>query len=98
MQTKVVEALATGTPLVATSFANEGIGATPERQLLIADEPGDFARAVISLLEQPALRDSLADEGHAFGTREFSWDSHVERLEGIYREAIDLKKGPPAAT
>jgi sugar transferase (PEP-CTERM/EpsH1 system associated) len=89
LQTTVLEAMATGTPIVATSFANEGIGARPDCQLLIADDPEGFARAVARLLEQPALRDSLSIEAHAYVAREFSWDTQVERLEGVFGEAIE---------
>jgi polysaccharide biosynthesis protein PslH len=36
---KILDAMAAGTPVVTTSYGNEGIGATPGRDLLVADDP-----------------------------------------------------------
>lgn len=93
MQTKALESMATGTPLVITSFANEGVGAIAGEQALVADEPEAFARAVGDLLERPDLRDSLAGAAHAYVSREFSWDRHVELLEEVYAEAVRATGG-----
>lgn len=96
MQTKALESMATGTPLVITSFANEGVGAIAGRHALIADQPGAFGRAVLDLLGRPELRESLAEAAHEYVSREFSWDRHVERLEEVYAEAISQPGAGPA--
>jgi glycosyltransferase involved in cell wall biosynthesis len=63
---KVVDALNVGTPVVATSVSNHGVGATPGEHLLLADAPADFAAAILRLLEDPAERDRLARAGKQF--------------------------------
>lgn len=93
MQTKALESMATGTPLVVTSFANEGVGAIAGEQALVADGPEAFARAVGDLLDKPDLRDSLAVAAHAYVSREFSWDRHVELLEEVYAETGGWARG-----
>ena len=50
IQNKILEAMAMGVPVVATSVANRGIHATHEREILIADDPDSFAAATIRLL------------------------------------------------
>jgi sugar transferase (PEP-CTERM/EpsH1 system associated) len=50
IQNKVLEGMAMGKPVVLTGRALEGIGAVPGRDLLVADEPGDYADALLGLL------------------------------------------------
>ena len=56
---KVVEAFAHRVPVVATSEAAEGLGALPERHLLVADAPLRFAKECVRLIENSELRNWL---------------------------------------
>ncbi|MDQ6735623.1 MAG: glycosyltransferase family 4 protein [Nitrospirota bacterium] len=56
-------ALAMGKPLVSTTVGAEGIEAAPDRDLVIADRPDEFADEVVSLLAQPERRRGLGDAG-----------------------------------
>jgi glycosyltransferase involved in cell wall biosynthesis len=60
---KILEALALGTPVVTTSKGAEGLDMRSGRDLLVADSPADFARAVIRVLYEPELRDQLRVNG-----------------------------------
>jgi sugar transferase (PEP-CTERM/EpsH1 system associated) len=83
---KVLEALAMQKPLVSTSLGCEGIDATPGEHLLIADEPAEFAAAVVELMDNETLATKLAREGRAMVLREYRWDPAVDRLEAFYGE------------
>jgi sugar transferase (PEP-CTERM/EpsH1 system associated) len=85
MQNKLVQAMASGLPVVATRVANEGIGAEPETQLLVRDEPGAFAEAVIGLLRDRAARERLGGAARAFVERSWTWDAHFEQQLGAFR-------------
>jgi polysaccharide biosynthesis protein PslH len=54
MKGKVLEAMALGRPLVASSVSMEGIAATGGEHYLAADTPPEFAAAVTRLLADPA--------------------------------------------
>jgi len=84
IQNKVLEAMAAGTPVVSTSVGNQGIQATPERELLVADSAEDFAVAVDRLLGDAELRARLATYGRAFVEERFRWESHARALEALY--------------
>jgi glycosyltransferase involved in cell wall biosynthesis len=58
---KILEAMAVGTPVVATSKALEGIDAKHEEHVLVADSPAQFAEAVGRLLRDPAGARAMAD-------------------------------------
>lgn len=81
MQNKLLEYLAAGRAVVATSVANEGIGATPGEHLLVADGGRAFAQAVAHLLRDRALRRRLGAAARAYILRKWSWERHFLRLE-----------------
>jgi len=86
MKTKVVEAMAGGLPVVASSFALEGIEARDGREVLIADEAEAFATGVVSLLNDSRLRQGLALAARALVERSYSWDALARILDGILGE------------
>ncbi len=59
---KILEAGAMGKAVVSTTLGAEGLGMRHGEEILLADDPRDFAEAVASLLKDPALRRRL---GHA---------------------------------
>jgi polysaccharide biosynthesis protein PslH len=65
---KVLESLALGTPVVATSKGVEGLGCTAS-EAAVADMPDGFARAVLALLDDPVRRRDQASAGRAFAIR-----------------------------
>jgi glycosyltransferase involved in cell wall biosynthesis len=81
---KVLEAMAMGKAVVSTTVGAEGLSATPGRELLIADAPGDFAQAVVALLRDPARRAALGQAAHEFVAARFDWAAIVPRLEAAY--------------
>jgi glycosyltransferase involved in cell wall biosynthesis len=58
---KVLEAMAVGTPIVATTRAVEGLDVRSEEHLLVADTTRDFANAVVRLLKSPSVAAGLVD-------------------------------------
>ena len=60
---KLVEYLATGIPVVSTTRGTSGLLLEPGRDLLVADEAGRFAEAVISLLRDPAGASEIGAHG-----------------------------------
>jgi sugar transferase (PEP-CTERM/EpsH1 system associated) len=81
MQNKLVQAMAAELPVVASTIANEGIGATPESQLLLRDEPAAFADAVVALLRDAAARERLGRAARAFVEAHWTWEAHFEEME-----------------
>ena len=59
-----------------------------ERQLLVADDPGAFARAVARVLDDAQLADRLGREGRSLVERRYSWDAAAQRLDLFFREVL----------
>ena len=70
---KILEALALGTPVIATRKGAEGLELIPGRDVLIADTPAEFSEATVSLLADPVLRDRLARHGRAIVAERYDW-------------------------
>ncbi len=62
---KLVQSLMIGTPTVSTGVGIEGLGLTHRKQVLVGDNPRDFARHVENLCRDPALWGRLATNGRA---------------------------------
>ncbi len=88
MQFKVLEAMASGAPVVATPRALGGIDAVDGEHVLVGSDPHALAAGVIRLLESPHLRTRLARNARRLIEANYTWDRSVEQLEAVYRLAI----------
>lgn len=88
---KVLEALATKTPVVGTELAVEGLNIEPGKQALIGDTAKEIAKHTIAVLENPELRRRLGENGERFVFREYNWEHISQKLNDIYREVAEQK-------
>lgn len=88
IQNKVLEAMATGTPMVTSARVRAALRAEPGRDLLVADDPEGFARAVLDLLSDAPRRRELGAAGRAYVEQHHSWCAVAGDLEAVYREVL----------
>ena len=74
-QNKVLEAMMAGVPVVATSFANGGIKAEDNKEILIADTPEAFSEKILRLFNQPEVAKSIANHAQQFVLNNYQWDN-----------------------
>lgn len=86
----VVEAMAMATPVIATSVGGTTDLVEDGRNGLLAPprEPAAWADAILRVMTDPDLRSGMIAAGSATARR-FGTDAYVERMLGIYREALD---------
>lgn len=82
---KLLELMSLGIPTVTTSLGKLGTRAVHGEHVLVADDPRQFAQAVITLLSDEALRRRLSTEGPAVA-RELSWDG----ISASIRRAVEI--------
>lgn len=80
VQTKILEALSWGTPVVTTSAGNSGIGGCSGSELWVEDEPNIFASRVVALLRGEDWH-RLSEEGRKLVEERFSWECSAAELE-----------------
>jgi sugar transferase (PEP-CTERM/EpsH1 system associated) len=92
IQNKVLEAMAAGTPVVATTLAVGGIDVHDGEHCLVANTPAAFADAVALLFRRPELRLRLATAARARVVQQYSWEHSVAQLEGVYTAATEVHR------
>lgn len=90
VQNKVLQAMAMGLPVVATSVAQRGLDARPGTHLHVEDDPVAFASRVVGLLGSPAARATMGLQGRAFVESHHAWDASCSRLEGMLAGIVRL--------
>lgn len=96
MQNKLLEYLSMGKAVVATSVANEGIRARPDKEILIADNVSEFRAAIVTLLRDPIRRGKIGQAARAYVQREWSWERHFLQLETDMLRQCLRTDGPSA--
>jgi glycosyltransferase involved in cell wall biosynthesis len=83
---KVLEAMAMGKAIVSTTVGSEGFDVASDREMVIADTPGEFAAEVVALLRSPERRQRLGNAGREFAAAGYDWPIVVPMLERVYGE------------
>jgi glycosyltransferase involved in cell wall biosynthesis len=92
MQFKVIEAMASGAPVVATPYALGGLEAVDGEHLLVAHDAESFAECVVRLLRNPELRRQLAMNARKLVEEKYAWEQTVEQLEAVYGLAVSMRQ------
>lgn len=83
---KILEALAMGKAVVSTSLGAEGLPLVDGEHFIAADDPADFAGAVVTLLRDPARRTELGRAGRRLVEQRHSWQQVAQDFEQLCRE------------
>lgn len=83
---KILEAMATSTPIVATNLAVEGIGIVQGEHALTSDDPSTLAELTTSVLEDKALQQKLAHNSLKLVNERFNWQAIGRDLDLVYSE------------
>ncbi len=84
---KINQSMAFGVPVVATSLAAEGTDLNDREEILVADQPEDFARAVIELYESEQLWNRISENGLKKTRALYSTDAARTKLEFLLSDA-----------
>ncbi|HMN24275.1 MAG TPA: glycosyltransferase family 4 protein, partial [Ignavibacteriaceae bacterium] len=74
---KVLESIALGIPVVATSISMLGLPKELAKFVFIADTPKQFANTVLEIINNPSIRNELMVEGKAIIRETLSWNHIV---------------------
>jgi GT2 family glycosyltransferase len=90
---KITTAQARGVPVVATTLAIEGMHLEDGRDVLVADDPAQFADAVVRLHGEETLWTSISDAAAANVARHFSPDAAARTLAQLLAMADARRSG-----
>jgi glycosyltransferase involved in cell wall biosynthesis len=84
MRVKIIDGWTWGLPTVSTRIGAEGVFAVHNENILLADEPAPFARAVIAILTDAALNGQIAAGGRRTVLERYNWRAVYRQWDQIY--------------
>jgi glycosyltransferase involved in cell wall biosynthesis len=96
-QNKILESMAMGVPVIASTVASRGVDARPGEDLLVADTVEEWCTAVACVLEDPDQRARLAAAGRNRVLERHSWNASMSCLDGLLQTAFDARNSRRAA-
>jgi sugar transferase (PEP-CTERM/EpsH1 system associated) len=102
MQTKILEAMACGVPVVTSPAAARGIGAQAGEHVLVAESAGEYVRQSLCLLVNKKIHARLRKQAFRFLQEKFSWEQNLRVLDTLledkrydFRNDRDISIRPP---
>jgi sugar transferase (PEP-CTERM/EpsH1 system associated) len=91
---KIFEAMAMGKAVVSTSIGAEGLPVAPDENIVLADQPEEFAARVVSLLRDPAFRKQIGNAARGLVEQNYGWGSVASQFSSVFES---LKTVNPTA-
>jgi sugar transferase (PEP-CTERM/EpsH1 system associated) len=73
LQNKLLEAMAMRLPCITSQLANNALGATHKRNILVCATAQQYADAILHLLDNPEFANELSEAGHEFVKQNYGW-------------------------
>ncbi len=84
---KVLEAMASGVPVITTSLGN-AIKAEDNSEILIAHKPEEFVEKIKNLLENEKFYEKISLNGRRLVEEKFDWKKISRDLDSVYESVI----------
>jgi glycosyltransferase involved in cell wall biosynthesis len=82
---KILEAMATGLPVVTTTIGAAGLAVSHKRDLMIGDTPEELCRAVTDVCTIPSLKNTITNNARKIIEKNYSWDRLAKKLEEVWQ-------------
>jgi len=83
---KIIEGMATGKPIIATTVGAEGIHYTRDKNIFIADTPDEFIRCISACIENKATCETVGRNARDLILAEYNRDLIISKLVGFYQK------------
>ncbi len=84
---KILEALASGLPVVSSKVGAEGLALTPGEHYVQAEED-EMACALVDAMHKPAQMQAQAQRGRAIVLKHYDWDVLARKLEQTWDNSV----------
>lgn len=88
IKTKIIEAMACAKPIVTTSVGVQGLEFEDGKNIIVADDPKDFADNVIDLLKNPVKRKEFSENARKLFCEHYRLTSVKSKIQDVYSSLI----------
>lgn len=89
---KILEAMAMKMAVVSTSVGCEGLEVEDGLNILIADQPADFAKKTVELIKNPEKREQIGENARRLVEEKYDWRRIADIQDEVYRVALNVDK------
>lgn len=89
---KILEAMATSTPIVATPLAVEGLSVESGVHALLGKTAQELADSAIKLYHDKRLAHTLAENGKKLVSSKYEWENIAKKLDDVYQGVGDSSR------
>jgi glycosyltransferase involved in cell wall biosynthesis len=86
IQNKVLEAMATGCPVVTTPSGNQGIHGEHKKEVMLGQNDKELAKHAINVLKDSYLADNLSKNARKLIEDTHSWDAVYKQIDDVIDE------------
>ena len=83
---KILEAMATKTPIVGTTLAVEGIDVENAKEVFIANSAQKLAAKTVEILKNPKIGQRLSNAAYTLVSQKYNWQIISNKLDKLYQE------------
>ncbi len=86
LQNKILEAMAMELPCISSQSAWKPIGASPEKEIMVAGKAEDFSDKALKLLDDEHKRQNMGKAARQFVISEFNWQACTGKLTTLIKK------------
>jgi len=91
---KILEAMATGRPVVSTSLGAQGVPVHQRENIIVADTPDEFAQGVLDVMNDDSLFDRIRLRARKMVEEKYAWEKGVQIMEEVLERMLKEKPLP----
>ncbi len=92
VRVKILEACAASRPIVTTTIGAEGLPLVPDEHAIFADSAEQFVAALVKILNDDQIAQSLATNGRLLVEEHFTWSTIAGRIERVFTDRTYAKR------
>jgi len=85
LQNKLLEAMAMKIPCITSPLANSALGAKSGEEILVGNNPEEYAEHILKLLDDEAFANRISRAGYNFVISNYNWESATAILEKVIK-------------
>ncbi|MBI2012416.1 glycosyltransferase [Candidatus Curtissbacteria bacterium] len=83
---KILEAMATKTPIVGTKLAIEGLAIRDGKEAFVAETADELSQKSVQILKNPKVGQNLASAAYDLVKKKYNWQIISDKLDQLYKE------------